>query len=116
MHEYNINLILVISWIAQSMIVMLYTKSQVQSQHSPQHSSQTQPSQQSQTQSSPQSHSRSHPQSSPPPPMEDKLQATEIMLGLVLHAIKLIKEDSKIGFPYRSRYRLCYQTSAKIYA
>ena len=68
-------------------------QSQVQSQHSPQHSSQTQSSQPSQTQPSPQSHSRSH----PPSPMEDKLQATEIMLGQVLHEIKLIKEDSKVS-------------------
>ena len=29
--------------------------------------------------------------------MEDKLQATEIMLGQVLHEIKLIKEDSKVS-------------------
>ena len=75
-------------------------QSQVQSQHSPQHSSQTQlsqPSQPSQTQPSPQSHSRSHPQSSPSSPMEDKFQATEIMLGQVLRKIKLIKEDSKVS-------------------
>ena len=72
-------------------------QSQAQSQHSPQLSSQTQPSQPSQTQPSPQSHSRSHPQPSPPSPMEDKLQATEIMLGQVLHEIKLIKEDSKVS-------------------
>ena len=29
--------------------------------------------------------------------MEDKLQATEIMLGQVLHEIKLIKKDSKVS-------------------